>query len=110
MKLSQLEKELELRPLQVYKDEEWESAYTSDLLSDVMGNAPGDSVLVTIQGHKNTVAVATLAGIKAIVLANGAPATADMLQAAALENIAIFSSPKDQFHLSCKIGKILNLP
>lgn len=109
MKLSQLEAALSLSPLQPYRDQEWEAAYTSDLLSDVMGNAPGESVLITIQGHKNTVAVATLAGIKAIILANKAPATADMLQAAAVEDVAVFSSPKDQFRLSWELGRLLDL-
>lgn len=107
MKLSQLETSLELKPLVPYKDFDWEAAYTSDLLSDVMGHAPADSVLVTIQGHKNTVAVASLAGIKAIVLANSAPATQDMLSAAQQEEVAVFSSSQDQFHLSFKIGELL---
>ena len=39
-------------------DLEIQNGYTSDLLSDVMGNAPEDSVLITIQAHKNTIAVA----------------------------------------------------
>ena len=34
-------------------DADIRSGYTSDLLSDVMGNALDDSVLVTIQAHKN---------------------------------------------------------
>lgn len=110
MKLTDMQKKLGLSALTEYEDSDWVDAYTSDLLSDVMGNAPGDSVLVTIQGHKNTVAVATLAGIKAIVLANNAPATPDMLQTAFQEGIAVFSSPKNQFHLSVEIGRLLQIP
>ncbi len=51
---------------QCISDEPFEisDAYTGDLLSDVMGNAPSDSVLMTIQAHKNTVAVASLAQIR----------------------------------------------
>lgn len=83
------------------------AGYTSDLLSDVMANAPEDSVLITIQAHKNTVAVAGLAGIAAVILCNGRKAPADMLEAAEAEDIAIFSSRDDQFTVSVKIGQLL---
>ncbi|MBN2875543.1 MAG: iron-sulfur binding hydrogenase, partial [Spirochaetales bacterium] len=39
-------------------------AYSSDLLSDVMANAVEGSVLITIQAHLNTIAVASLVGIR----------------------------------------------
>ena len=45
--------------------------YCGDLLSDVMANAPAQSVLMTIQAHKNTIAVASLVGITALVICNG---------------------------------------
>ena len=51
-------------------EEEILDAYTSDLLSDVMGNSPEDSVLITIQAHKNTVAVASLANINVLLICN----------------------------------------
>ncbi len=84
------------------------NAYTSDLLSDVMGNAPEDSVLITIQGHKNTIAVASLVGIQAVILCNKRSAPDDMQEAAVHEGIAIFSTSDDQFTASCKIGELLH--
>ena len=54
------------------------NAYTSDLLSDVMGNAPDDSVLVTIQNHLNTIAVCTLAGIKIVAVCHDRDVPQDM--------------------------------
>ncbi len=81
--------------------------YTGDLLSDVMANSPSDSVLVTIQAHKNTIAVATLAGIKAIVLCNGRTAPEDMKESAAAESIAILSTKKDQFSVSAEIAGLI---
>lgn len=83
------------------------NGYTSDLLSDVMGNAPDDSVLITIQGHKNTVAVASLVGIKAIILCNRRSAPDDMLDAAAKEDVAVFSTPDSQFTVSYAVGGLL---
>lgn len=86
------------------------TGYTSDLLSDVMGNAPDQSVLITIQGHKNTVAVASLVGISAIILCNGRSAPDDMQAAAEKEQIAIFSTSDNQFAVSYKLARALQLP
>ncbi|AEV28618.1 DRTGG domain-containing protein [Sphaerochaeta pleomorpha str. Grapes] len=88
-------------------DNEITDAYTGDLLSDVMGNAPSDSVLITIQAHKNTVAVASLAGIKAIVICNGRTAPQDMVNAAKEEDVCIFATNDTQFAASCKIAVLL---
>ena len=81
--------------------------YTSDLLSDVMANAPEDGVLVTIQAHKNTVAVCGLAGIRAIVLCNGRTPDEGMREASAHDGIAVFSTPKNQFQVSAEISTLL---
>lgn len=85
------------------------AAFTSDLLSDVMGNAPDNSILITVQGHKNTVAVASLAGIQAIVLCSKRSAPEEMTDAALREGIAVFSTSDDQFTASWKIAQGLQL-
>lgn len=81
--------------------------YTSDLLSDVMGNAEEDSVLITIQGHKNTIAVASLIGLRAVILCNSRSASDDMIEAAAKEGVAVFTTEANQFLASCRIGALL---
>jgi len=83
--------------------------YTSDLLSDVMGNACEGDILITIQGHKNTVAVAQLGGLPAILLCNGRTATDDMLAAADREGIAIFSTNLNQFLSSHRLASALGI-
>lgn len=88
-------------------DSEITGAYTGDLLSDVMGNAPSDSVLITIQAHKNTVAVATLAGIKALIICNDRNVPDDMAEAAKAEDLWIFTTADSQFDASVKIGHLL---
>lgn len=101
MTVSQLPEKLDLKVLQdQYEDTSVGGAYTSDLLSDVMANGHDKEVLITIQSHKNTVAVATLVGATAIVICNNRPVPEDMIEAARQENIAIFLSPRDQFTLS----------
>jgi len=88
-------------------DEELKNAYTGDLLSDVMGNAPSDSVLITIQAHKNTVAVASLAGIKAIIICNNRSVPVDMQSAARDEGISIFTTNESQFYASYTVATLL---
>ena len=58
------------------------AGYTSDLLSDVMAHCPEGAALITVQNHVNTVAVCTLVGARAIVLAHGRAVPADMRAAA----------------------------
>lgn len=50
-------------------EREVKSIYCCDLLSIVMGRAPADCVWVTVMGNINAVAVAVLADISVIVLA-----------------------------------------
>lgn len=90
-----------------YQDAPITSGYTSDLLSDVMANAPEDCVLITIQAHKNTVAVAALAGVRALVICHRRPLPADMLEAARNEGLAVFITPANQFEASCRIQAAL---
>lgn len=109
MNISELIPALGLSVLQGdYDDGALCAAYTSDLLSDVMGNAPEESVLVTIQAHKNTVAVATLKDSPAIIVCNGRPVGSDMIEAAKNERIAIFVTKENQFTVSGKLYALLN--
>jgi hypothetical protein len=90
-----------------YADAEVSGGYTSDLLSDVMAHAAEGSVLITIQAHKNTVAVSSLAGLAAIIICNNRPVPDDMLRAAAAEGIAVFQTPENQFNTSAHIAQHL---
>jgi hypothetical protein len=93
-----------------YEDRELSGGYTSDLLSDVMGNAAEGNVLVTIQAHKNTVAVASLVGIAAIVICNNRSLPEDMVEAAASEGIAILQTGASQFEVSGRLWPELARP
>jgi len=83
-----------------FEDRPIAGGYTSDLLSDVMARAGDDFALITIQAHKNTIAVATLVGISAIIICNNRPVPEDMTAAAKSENVAIFRTSKSQFEVS----------
>ena len=88
-----------------YADTEILAGYTSDLLSDVMGHADDGSVLITIQAHRNTVAVSSLAGVVAIIICNGRPVADDMLNAARNEGIAVFQTSGNQFNTTALIAQ-----
>ncbi len=90
-----------------YEDTEVVDGYTSDLLSDVIAHAAEGSVLITIQAHKNTVAVSSLVGVVAILVCNNRPVLDDMLVAAQNEGIAIFRTSKNQFETSHLIAQLL---
>ena len=84
-------------------------AYTSDLLSDVMAHAKEGGALITIQAHKNTVAVATLVNITVIVICNNRPVQDnDMLQSAKDEGIAVIRTKKNQFTVSGILYNAIN--
>lgn len=108
MKISDLENLEGFNCLQDdYDDAEVQGGYTSDLLSDVMANANEGSVLITIQAHKNTVAVSSLVGIVAIVICNNRPVGDDTLMAASKEGIAVFQTSENQFNASSIIAQHL---
>ena len=86
------------------------AAFTSDLLSDVMAHAAENSVLITIQAHVNTVAVASLAGIRAILACSSRPVAADMLAAARHPQIAVYRTPLNQFDASVAVHQLLSNP
>jgi len=81
-------------------------AYTSDLLSDVMGHCGDESVLITIQNHLNAIAVCTLAGIEAVVICNGRTVPDDMKAAAERESIGILTTALSQFAVSVALAEL----
>lgn len=108
MKISELSSKLTYRLLTPqYQDADIQTGYTSDLLSDVLGNAPDDCALITIQAHKNTVAVAFQVGAGAVIICNNREAPADMLEMAAREGIAVFATTDSQYQASIRLHSVL---
>ena len=109
MKAKELADALGLEIIQpVGGDNEISGGYTSDLLSDVMGNAKDESVLITIQAHLNTVAVAAHTGAGAVIICNSRPVGDEMKEAAEKERVALFRTEKDQFTTSHLVYSQLN--
>lgn len=109
----QLQKVVELCHLQpVYMPEtpvEVKTGYASDMLSDVVANCPAGALLITIQNHKNTIAVCTLTNAAGVVIAHNRVIPPDMLTAAQSEGVPLLLAADSQFECSLKLGRALNV-
>jgi ACT domain-containing protein len=91
-----------------FEDAPLQGAYTSDLLSDIMANAKEGGALITIQAHKNTVAVATLVNVSVIFVCNSRPIPDEMIESAREEGIAIYRTRESQYTVSGKLYAMLH--
>lgn len=82
--------------------------YTSDLLSDVMGHAEANHVWITLQTHKNIMAVASLKELAAIVLVKGYEPDAETLDLAKQEGIPILGTGEEAFETSGRLYGLLH--
>jgi predicted transcriptional regulator len=80
--------------------------YTCDLLSDVMGHAQEGNVWITLQTHKNVMAIASLKELAAIILVKGLQPESDTMAQSNEENIPILSTDLEEFDIS---GIVYNL-
>ncbi|HUV06753.1 MAG TPA: DRTGG domain-containing protein [Spirochaetia bacterium] len=76
------------------------AGHASDLLSDVLANAPQGSILVTIQVHMNVIAVALHAGIAAVVFASGMKPEKAVLDKAVEEKLPLYRSKEPTFNVA----------
>ena len=82
-------------------------AYTSDLLSDVMGSIQDGNVWITLQTHKNVMAIASLRDVSAIILVKNLQPDADMLEKANEDGIPVLGTNLPAFEISGKLYQLL---
>lgn len=82
-------------------------AYIGDLLSWVMGRAESGNLWITIMTNINTVAVATLADISCIILAENVQLDSDALEAAKQKGINVLSSAASAYEIAVKASGII---
>jgi predicted transcriptional regulator len=88
-------------------DNEVSGGYVSDLLSDVMGNAEAGHIWMTLQTHKNVMAIASLKDLAAIVLVNNHEPEADMLAQSNEEGIPLLGTSLGTFEIAGRIYELL---
>lgn len=106
MTVTEIAEKLEGKIIVPKDDAAISAAYTSDLLSDVMGHCGDESALITIQNHLNTIAVCTLVGIELIVVCHDRPIPDDMKAAAEREEIAVITTKLSQFAASVALAEL----
>ena len=83
---------------------EVKGGYTSDLLSDVMGHAQEGDIWITLQTHKNVMAIASLKEIAAVILVKGHVPEEESNN----ENIPILTTPLQTFEITGQLYKLLH--
>lgn len=82
-------------------DREITGGYTGDLLSWVMGRAKSGDAWVTIMTNVNVVAVATLADVACVIIAENSEVGADIIKTASDKQINVLRSSLSSYEV-CK--------
>ena len=85
-------------------DREVSGAYIGDLLSWVMGRAEAGNVWITIMSNQNIAAVATLADVACILLAEEVIPDAEVLRIAEEKGINILATKLSAFEAAKRIS------
>jgi serine kinase of HPr protein (carbohydrate metabolism regulator) len=105
MKVEDIVKKLNLKVLsgKTFLEKEVTGGYCSDLLSDVMGNANEGNLWITLQVHKNIIAVASLKEVSGIILVKGLVPEKETLELSEKEEIPILSTQESAFDIAGKL-------
>ncbi|MGN1390041.1 MAG: hypothetical protein ACI4WR_10350 [Bulleidia sp.] len=81
--------------------------YAGDLLSWVMGRGQPGQAWITVQVHRNIIAVAALREFSCIIIADGASVPEDLIAKAEEENILILESGIPVYETAVTLSKLL---
>lgn len=106
MTVSELSKICNFEPVSLPDgDREVTGCYIGDLLSWVMGRAKADDVWITIMSNINIIAVASLADVSCIILAEGVTVDDDIISTAEQKEINILSSALPSYETAVKVSE-----
>lgn len=105
MTVNEMAEALSLSPVAVSDGtREINGAYIGDLLSWVMGRAQSDNVWITIMSNINIVAVASLADVACILLAEDVKPDAKVIETALQKGVNIFSTDKTAYEAAAALA------
>lgn len=81
--------------------------YVSDLLSDVMGNSKEGQVWLTLQTHKNVMAIASLKDLAAVIMVKGFKPDEDTIKQSNEEGIPVLRTRENTFEIAGKLFELL---
>lgn len=110
MKVSDIVEKLDLTVFvgQEFLNKEITGGYVSDLLSDVMGYSTEGDVWITLQTHKNVMAIASLKELAAVILVKGFKPDEETIAHAKSEEIPILGTHKKTFEIAGELFNLLN--
>ena len=110
MKVKELVEKLNLTVISGEKglDREIDGCYVSDLLSDVMGNADMGNVWVTLQTHKNVMAIASLKELSCVIFVKNLNPAEETIEQSNEEDIPLLSTSMQTYEVVGKIYQLLN--
>ena len=85
-------------------DREVEGVYIGDLLSWVMGRAGDRNAWITIMSNSNVAAVATLADVSCIIMAEGVMPDEGVADTAEAKGINILSSTESAYEIAKRLA------
>ncbi len=83
--------------------------YVGDLLSWVMGRAQEDQAWITIMTNINILAVASLSGVSAVIIAEGAEVPVEIISKATEQGINLLRCRMSSFDIALALGRALEL-
>ena len=106
MKLSEICEKLQLTQLVFDHDCDITGGYSADLLSDVVGNVGDGSLLLTVQVHKNIVAVSNLVGLGGVIITHGRQPEEGLVEAAQENGVNILLSTESSFSVAGRLYEL----
>ena len=88
-------------------EREIKGAYIGDLLSWVMGRAKADDAWITIMSNINIVAVASLADVACIILAEGVTLEKNVEETANAKGVNVLSFDKPAYEAAVLLGNLI---
>jgi predicted transcriptional regulator len=87
-------------------DVQIQGGYVSDMLSDVMANCRQGDIWVTIQSHRNVIAVASLIDAAGIIIAAGVVPPDDVVAKARDEGVVLLSTHLPAFEVCGRLYEL----
>ncbi|HRW63572.1 MAG TPA: DRTGG domain-containing protein [Bacteroidales bacterium] len=81
--------------------------YVSDLLSDVMGNSKEGQIWITLQTHKNVMAIASLKDLAAVIMVKGFMPDEDTIEHSNQEGVPVLVTNEQTFEIAGKLYELL---
>ncbi len=109
MKVTEIAEKLGLKVFSGHEGlgKEITGGYTSDLLSDVMGHAGAGNAWITIQTHRNVLAIASLRDLSAVIITCGEKPGEETMAQSNEDGIPVLGTDLPTFELTGRLFSLI---